>query len=868
MSVAISVFTARLRRGALLTCVLALSVTAQAQTATETPSLAAKPNPDSAQPKPLVEEKKLGFLVERSARKARQSNPARPDKPQEAVNWFVGKRTGPIITRGPGAGGRPIGLDTALYRPALQAARQTPFYESRTGRVMAPGRTGMAISAAAGAALGAWQNMGPTNQGGRTRQLLIDPSNPSVMYAAAVGGGVWKSTNAGASWVPLTDLLLPNIAVASLAMDPRNPQVLYAGTGEGFFNFDAITGAGIFKTTDGGATWTALAATTPPPGATQSDFSYVNQIVVSPRDSNRVYAATRNGVFRSTDGGTTWTLMINGTSVNGCTDLALQTRRTVGYLYAACGTFAQATIYRALDSATSALTAVYTEAGMGRTSLAIAPSNENVIYALAANSSTNGMHAVLRSTTGGAAGSWTARVRSTAPVKLNSLQLTNPVYAYAECVGPANAANYNQGWYDNVIAVDPTNSERVWTGGIDLMRSDDGGQNWGVAGYWWFNQGHPNYVHADQHVIRFHPGYNGTTNKQMYVANDGGVFRTNDAQANVGTTVNQVCGTPASGMVTWTELNTNYTTTQYYHGATYPDGNTFLGGMQDNGTWRGTTASPVGQKLLGGDGGYVSVDTLGDVDATNDVLFSGYTGLSLQKSVNGGTTFADAFSGINDNGFAFIAPHQMNAGNRQVLYTGGWFIWRTNNQAGAWTQASTLTAGDGSISSVSSSPVDANRVLVGMSDGYIHSTATGLSNTSATNWPVTRPRTAFVSAIAHHPTNALVAYATFSTFSGVSVYKTSDGGASWVAMPGTGANVLPRVPATAVVVDPSDGQRVYVGTDIGVYTTVDGGANWYREVTTFGHVSVEALDISTVGDTKFLYAFTHGRGAWRVQINP
>jgi hypothetical protein len=427
---------------------------------------------------------------------------------------------------------------------------------------------------------------------------------------------------------------------------------------------------------------------------------------------------------------------------------------------------------------------------------------------------------------------------------------------------------FNQGWYDNVIAVDPADPNRVWTGGIDLMRSDDGGATWGLASYWWFNQGEPNYVHADQHVIRFHPGYNGTSNTTMYVANDGGVFRTDTARGVVGTTVNNVCGAPPAGMVTWTELNSGYTTTQYYHGTVWPDGNTFMGGMQDNGTWKGTTATVIGTKLLGGDGGYVSVDTLGDANPANDVLFSGYTGLSLQRSVNGGGLFTSATSGIaGDSGFDFIAPHEMNAGNRQTMYTGGWFIWRTTNQATSWTRASALTAGDGSVAVIASSPVDANRVIVGMSDGYIHYSSTALSTTSATNWPSARPRSAFVSSAAFDPVNSQVAYVTYATFSGNSVYKTADGGATWTALPGTGVNVLPRVPATAVVVDPADPLRIYVGTDIGVYTTVDGGSNWYREVTNFGHVSIEALAINTTG-TKYLYAFTHGRGAWRVAINP
>ncbi len=112
-----------------------------------------------------------------------------------------------------------------------------------------------------------------------------------------------------------------------------------------------------------------------------------------------------------------------------------------------------------------------------------------------------------------------------------------------------------------------------------------------------------------------------------------------------------------------------------------------------------------------------------------------------------------------------------------------------------------------------------------------------------------------------------MAYITYATFTGVSVYKTTNNGVSWTALPGTGANLLPKVPATAVVVDPSDSNRVYVGTDIGVYTTNDGGANWYRENSGFGNVSVEHLEINSQG-TKRLYAWTHGRGLWRVDLNP
>src|SRR5205085_9368454 len=139
--------------------------------------------------------------------------------------------------------------------------------------------------------LGTWQSLGPGNVGGRTRALIVDPVTPNTMYAAGVAGGVWKSTNAGASWTPLNDFMA-NIAVTCLAFEPGNSSVIYAGTGEGFFNGDATRGAGIFKSTDSGATWTRLASTI------TSDFFFVQDIVVgSGANSQHVYAATRTGVW-------------------------------------------------------------------------------------------------------------------------------------------------------------------------------------------------------------------------------------------------------------------------------------------------------------------------------------------------------------------------------------------------------------------------------------------------------------------------------------------------------------------------------------------------------------------------------------------
>src|SRR5262245_3418729 len=340
-------------------------------------------------------------------------------------------------------------------------------------------------------ALGTWQPLGPGNVGERTRALLIDPNNPDVMYAAAVAGGIWKTTNGGGAWDPLNDFLA-NIAVTCLVMDPTNSNTIYAGTGEGFFNADGVRGAGIFKTTDGGDHWTRLAAT-----ASNSNFFFVNDLVVSPANGQHVYAATRTGVWRSLDGGASWTQVLVSNAANGANgamDLVMRTDQGTDYIFAAVGSFAQSHIFRNTDAGgAGAWVDVYTEANMARTSLAIAPSNQNVIYAMAAQvgagsnpTYTDGLLAVFRSTASGDPGAWTTQVRNNSPNIQDTLLLSNPVNGVLTQCGFGASQFLNQGWYDNVLAVDPTDENKVWAGGIDLFRSDNGGVNWGVASYWWF----------------------------------------------------------------------------------------------------------------------------------------------------------------------------------------------------------------------------------------------------------------------------------------------------------------------------------------------------------------------------------------------
>ena len=861
----------------------------------------------------------------------------RYDKPREALEYYLQKR----LPKGEKQ------LPIERYYEAKEKIKKMKRFSTAKGKDLPPqananeteevfddedpafpGSTGGGGagdgSASTSGALGTWQSLGPGNVGGRTRALLIDPSNPDIMYAAAVAGGIWKTTNGGNSWAPLNDFLA-NIAVSCMTFDPSNSNTIYAGTGEGFFNADGVRGAGIFKSTDAGAHWTRLAST-----ISNVNFFFVNDIVVSPANGQHVYAATRTGVWRSLDGGSSWNQAIVSNAANGANgamDLVMRTDQATDYIFAAVGTFARAHIYRNVDAGGAGVWEdVYSEVNQGRTSLAIAPSNQNVIYALATCFScpagtnpnfptlsyTDGMLAVLRSTTSGEAGSWTTQARNNSATLQDTLLLTNPVNGALTQCGFGTTQMLNQGWYDNVIAVDPIDENIVWTGGVDLFRSDNGGVNWAVASYWWFqgngtppNNGDPQLVHADNHIIAFHPNYNGTTNQTMFAGNDGGIYKTNNAKAgNVGysngTTVGGGTITPASPIcgaafapgalftvpdpVIWGPLNNNYAVTQFYHGLPYPNGQTYFGGTQDNGTNRGTdVAGPnAWARINGGDGGYVAVNPLN----TNTIFFE-TTGLSLRRSTNGGASSASAISGIAGDVFPFITVFRMDPNTPTRLWIGGRFMWRTDNNAVNWTRTSNAQQTGGSITAMAIGPGNSDVVINGAASGQLRRTTIGLTANAAsvlnTTWLQTfTPRgngNGVISWVEYDPSNINNVWATISTFNGTPnaqgtsaghVFRSTDGGATWTLADGTqtpgNVNAIPDIPAHSVAVDPNNGQRIYVGTDLGVFVSLDGGANWARETTGFSNTVVESLTAVNNNGVTSLFAFTHGRGAFKVTI--
>ena len=777
-----------------------------------------------------------------------------------------------------------------LYQAATQQAGSLARFSSAIGRNIPAGqpaarlwRSGSGLMSLSGSGatgvLDAWTPLGPGNIGGRTRVVRYHPTVPTTLFAAGVSGGIWRSDDNGGSWQPTGDGLT-NIAINSLLIDRANPNVMYAGTGEGYFREEVrgtglpLRGSGIYITTDGAKSWQQLPATNTP------DFHWVNDLEFGVTDSRRIYAATRSGVWRSIDGGATWAQMLKVSVRGGCLDLALRPDRVEDVLLASCGSYEQASVYRFPRAALRFDSeVVLRQPDMGRTSLAIAPSNPNIVYALAASNVPGphgiyqqGLLAVYRSERGGGPGSWEGRVNNRDGTFLNTLLLTNTSTAAARVCNPQGSTSLpaTMGWYNNVIAVDPRDPNRVWAAGVDWFRSDDGGRNWGLAS--WGNSTLPSYSHVDQHTITFHPQYDGESNQIALIGNDGGIFRSTNARAATSSGPQAPCNGGQPIQVKWTSLNRGYGVTQFYHGSPFPDGTQYLAGTQDNGTLLGSDAAGhEGWKLaFGGDGSFSAVHPT----QTGTWLMSSQWS-NVVRTTNSGANISGSRAGLDpvvasglgpQGNFLFITPFIPDPASNTV-WLGGEFLYRSVTFGAPWSKVPSSKAPDGArISAIAVSPRDSCTVFAGTEQGHILRTTNGMDTVNAIAITTTRPRQGWVTSIAVDGASGAV-YATYGNFGGAHVFRSVDNGETWHSLDGSGPGGLPDIPVHSIVVDPDDRQRLYLGTDLGVMVSIDGGGRWMSEETGFGPAVTMWLSlIRTPSGRKQLFAFTHGRGAWRVTV--
>jgi len=690
-----------------------------------------------------------------------------------------------------------------------------------------------------------WTGLGPGNIGGRTRAMLIDPADSSRIWAGSVGGGVWITDDNGGHWRPVDDLM-GNLAVCSLAMHPTNHQIIYAGTGEGFGNVDAIRGAGIFKTTDGGASWHVLEATSPdqpPPNPVNTNFYYVNRLVMS-GDGAVIVAGTQTGIFRSTDDGESWSQVLNNARIGRVAFSPGDDNNLI-----ASGNSGDGRVFYSNDGGVTWTQGARASAGTGRVDLAYARQNASIIYASVQATPSE----LWKSTDGG----------------------KSYVKQQAKLVN-GSAANFlgQQGWYDNIIwAGDPTNANLVIVGGIDLFRSTDGGNTFTQISTWWNSLS----AHADHHIITEDPGYDGVNNKKAWFGNDGGVYWTNDI-----TTVGNNAGPPYTNG--WVNKNTEYEVTQFYAVASNVATKTAIGGAQDNGTLRYVPAAGPNNwnSLYGGDGGYVASDP-----ADPSVYYGEYVTLQLFRNTNSGASGAGSayicgryWDGSRwswkpvpysipdaQNGNAlFIAPFTMDPKKSDRLLAGGRSLWRTNDAKTANTPAtgpgwSSIkdSIGGANISAITIGHSDSDLVYVGYVNGRIDKSTDATQNTPTwSNVGTAIGAARMCTCVAIDPKSSDVVYATFGGYQSGNVWKSTDGGNNWINI----GESLPDVPVRWVAVHPAESQYIYLGTEVGVFVSEDAGAHW--SPTNEGPTDCCVYQLGWMGAT--LLCATHGRGIFQIDL--
>lgn len=676
----------------------------------------------------------------------------------------------------------------------------------------------------------AWQTRGPGNVSGRARAIVVDPDDATrnTWFIGTAGGGVWKTVDAGANWSELT-ANFPVLSCQAVAMAPSNHNVLYVGTGESFYNVDVINGNGILKSIDRGATWTHLASTIDNPA-----FNNVARIIIDPTNPDIVLAACtvgrykesvlpRSSIFKSTDGGLNWVEKI------GITDLGSLSRvKKILQIIADPTNFdiQYATVDEAgiLKSTNAGETWAYINTGItdvsGRFEIAISPVNNSRLYAAAEGAS----HSEL----------WIS---------------TNAGANWSRTVETGSEPNWlgAQGWYDNAIVCDPTNVNLVYVGGIRLWQISLSGTNRTTT---LLSTGP---VHVDHHGLALLQ--TGAT-WRLLNTNDGGI------------------GLSASSAGSWDNPIDGLVTTQFYGVDKRPGASAYFGGMQDNGTW----FSPSGPNNLtpwtnafGGDGYETSWHF---DDPLKMIGGSQYNGLN--RSLDGGATWASATSGLTDTGSAnapFITKlAKTNQSPEFLCAVGRNGVWRSTNFGGSWSLSAIAAGTWGGISSfhdVKISRANPSVVWGGArmdASGRIHVSTNGAVTFAAVpNY--TTVTMGGISGIATHPTDQNTAYVLFSFAGRPKILKTTNLGTTWTDITGfTGGapstNGFPDVAVYDLLVFSDDTQHLWAATEIGLVESLDGGTTW--ALANNGLSNVAVWDLTEVEDE--VVAGTHGRGIWSVKF--
>ncbi|MBK7130901.1 MAG: T9SS type A sorting domain-containing protein [Crocinitomicaceae bacterium] len=741
-----------------------------------------------------------------------------------------------------------------------------------------------------------WQLRGPINKGGRTRAVALDIQDENIWFAAGVTGGIWRSTNAGTSWTKVTSPLQMH-SITSIVQDtrPGHEDTWYAGTGEQYGIVSASTfearfsGDGMLKSTDGGLTWVELTSTqssTPETFLANHEMDFVWRIVVDHTDlaNDVVLAAVYNGVFRSDDGGATWTEVLGfqqGSFSNLHSDYVELIITPSGVFYATLSSDSPSKgIFRSDDGITwTSIIPPSFPTGYGRLAMAVNPQDDNEIWFFG---STNGSYAnghslfkynYLSGDGSGAGGTWEDR-------SMNLPHQSCFINGISFELGYLNT----QSSFDVHMAIHPDDPDVIYIAGTSIWRSTDGfstdTNNTWIGGYqcddlpyddinWQLS--YPDH-HPDQHYMIFLP----SDHKVMINVNDGGIYKTVDN---------------LDDSVKWIPLNNGFVTTQFYAVAMEPGETTsdiIIGGMQDNGTWFTNTNEfdSAWVEVGGGDGMYCAI-----TENAEFYVICTQNGKMFLKEIDGdgnvlGHERIDPEDGPSS--YNWCNSLKLDPNNTNTLYWNGRTkLFRlddlhditisgdkTNKEPNFWVEIaeSNVLPGGGIITDIEMSKAGANQVWYGTSQGDLYrldeaNSATPVQVDLTVDY---FPAGSWVSSISVDPFDANKILVTFANYEIPSIFYSKDGGLTWddisgnleENIDGSGAG-----PAALWCERYPDG-TLFVGTTSGLYvTTMPDSANtiWTLEAG-IGNVVINHMDYRT-HDGRMIVG-THGNGVYSTGLNP
>lgn len=709
--------------------------------------------------------------------------------------------------------------------------------------------------------LSTWTAIGPAslNSGGglvsgRIAGIAVDPTNASNIYIAAAGGGVWKTTNGGTSWTPLTDNQ-ETLAMGAIAIAPTDPEKIYAATGEANNSGDSNHGYGILVSNDGGSTWTLSTAS----GAFTGNV--IGQVAVDPTNENTAYAAVggypengnyyvNSGIWKTTDGGTTWTNMTGAAGLDAYLPWSsvVVDPNTPSIIYAALGDpynqLSDNGVYRSTNGGTtwSELTNAAHTTTTGRIALAVSPaanqSGKHVLYVAEESDATSGLYYFGRSDNADAATPTFTTLTSDTPNFLGG-----------------------QGWYDIALNVDANGVvyaagvENYSAGGADnIIRSTNLGVTWSdisiVGGV---------EPHTDCHAIAF------DSSNRMLVGNDGGIYRYD------------------STVPSWTDLNSNLNTIQLEGIGLHPTSTGMVvGGSQDNGT-EVYSNSLEWSETAGGDGGLAQISQT-DPSTCYAIHPVGSFGASAFFQESNGNcaagTWSAATSGFVNANANFYPPFMVDPTNGNHLTVGLDRDYESTDDAAAWSAISTpgsagFNSGSNDVDSVALSPANGpyQQVLyVATGGSFAMTSQIFVSTDDGSAWTERDLPTCTqnadisegcrVNQIVTDPNDpsGQTAFAVISTYSATSshVYQTTNAGASWTDISGN----IPNLPTWSIQIDTDAAHTAYVANDTGVFSSPSPYSTWTAYGT--GLPNAQGLNLQLNSSLHLLALATHGRGAWEI----